>query len=203
MVVGNYTLPVLLGSSLFIYAANKKDASLIAISLALMTFKPHIGFFMALAAKDATRGSLFKSLDKAKRLDKFPAKYKTQLDIARSYLLADKNYASIDSVVFISKQLVDYNQKKGTVYFFKYRVKKADDWKIGISGLQPENLKEVGSNDKLCFMTDKKIKEDKPLNEQFQDLLKKILFSTHKSAKNFYETDGNAYNYKKIDAYED
>ena len=158
---------------------------------------------IALAAKDGTRGNLFSRLEKAKRLDKFPAKFKTQLDMARSYLLADKNYANIDSVVFISKQAVAYNQKKGTAYFFKYRVKKEDDWKIGISGLQPENLKEVSSNDKLCFMTDKKIKEDKPQNDQFQDQLKKILFNAHKSAKNFFEKDGNGYNFKKVGEYED
>ncbi len=158
---------------------------------------------IALATKDRTRGVLFSRLEKAKRLDKFPAKYKTQLEMARSFLMADKNYTSIDSVVFISKLLIPYNQKKGTVYFFKYRVKKEDDWKIGISGLQPENLKEVSSNDKFCFMTDKKIKKDKPQNEQFQEQLKKILFIAHKSAKNFFETDGSHYNFKKVGEYED
>ena len=158
---------------------------------------------VALAAKDRTRGLLFTKLEKAKRLDRFPAKYKTQVEIARSYLLADKNYAKIDSVVFVSKQATAYNQKKGNVYFFKYRVKKEDDWKMGISGLQPENVKEVSSNDKLCFMTDKKIKEGKSQNDQFQEQLKKILFSTHKSAKNFYESDGNGYSFKKVGEYED
>ena len=157
----------------------------------------------ALAADDHTRGSLFTKLGKIKRLDKFPAKYNTQLYLARSYLLADRNYATMDSIVFISKQPAQYNKKNGTVYFFKYRVKKDDEWKMGISGLQPENITEVSSDDKLSFMTDKKIKTDKPQNEQFQEQLKKILFSFHKSAKEFFEPEGNGYRFKKVAEYEE
>jgi hypothetical protein len=157
----------------------------------------------AFASKDRTRGSLFTKLEKIKRLDKFPAKYKTQLDVARSFLLAEKKYAAIDSIVFISTQTVVFNEKMGTVYFFKYRIKKDDDWKIGISGLQPENISQVSSNDKLSFMTDKKIKEDKPVIEQFQQTLKRILFNVHKSAKNYFEEDGNNFRFKKMGDYED
>jgi len=149
-----------------------------------------------LAAKDRTRGSLFTKLEKIKRLDKFPEKYKTQLDVARSFLLAKKKYPSIDSIVFILKQPAAYNEKKGTVYFFKYRIKREDDWKIGISGLQPENIHLISSNDKLCFMTDKKIKEDQPTIEQFQEQLKRILFNFHKSAKNYFEEDRNNFRFK-------
>ena len=151
-----------------------------------------------LAAKDRTRGSLFTKLENIKRLDKFPEKYKTQLDVARSFLLAKKKYPSIDSIVFILKQPAAYNEKKGTVYFFKYRIKREDDWKIGISGLQPENIHLISSNDKLCFMTDKKIKEDQPTIEQFQEQLKRILFNFHKSAKNYFEEDGNNFRFKNM-----
>ena len=100
-------------------------------------------------------------------------------------------------MVFISRQLITYNHKRGNIYFFKYRVKKEDDWKIGTGGLQPENLKLTASNNKLSFMTDKRLRADKPQNAQFQDQLKKILFSFHKSAKSFYEPDGNSYHFKK------
>ncbi len=47
--VGNYTLPVLLGGALFIFATRKEDAPLAALALALLTFKPHIGFIIALS----------------------------------------------------------------------------------------------------------------------------------------------------------
>jgi hypothetical protein len=151
----------------------------------------------ALAANDRTRGLLFEKMERINRLDKFPLQYKTQLAMARSFLVADKNYASLDSIVFVAKQTTVYDKKRGTVYFFKYRVKKQDDWKIAISGLQPENIKEVNSNDKLSFMTDKKIKEDTPVMEQFQEQLKKILFNFHKSARNFFEADANGYRFKR------
>lgn len=50
LVVGQYSLPVLLGAALFIWSARKDADWGLAASLALMTFKPHIGGFMALAA---------------------------------------------------------------------------------------------------------------------------------------------------------
>ena len=142
-----------------------------------------------MAAKDNLRGKLFTELEEIKQLDKFPVKYKTQVDLARSYLLMDKNFSKVDSVVLTGKQPAAYKHKKGTVYFFKYRVKKDDDWKIGISGLQPENETEVSSNDNLCSMTDKKLKEGEPVDEQFQEQLKRLLFAFHPSARNFYESN--------------
>jgi uncharacterized protein YbaP (TraB family) len=180
------------------------DICVDAIVLLLRNNKPVADSILyEFAADDHTRGNLFTKLDKIKRLDKFPAKFNTQIDMARSYLLADKNYSTVDSIVFISKQSAAYNGKKGTVYFFKYRVKKDDDWKMGISGLQPENIKQVSSNDKLCFMTDRKIKTDKPQDEQFQEQLKKILFSFHKSAKEFFESGENGYRFKKVGEYDE
>ena len=135
-------------------------------------------------------------------LHKFPARYKTQLNLARSYLVADKDY-KIDSVVFISRQRINCQGKNGFVYFFKYRVKKEDDWKIGLSGLQPENILEVSSNNSLSVMTDKKIKTSEPLNEQLQEQLKRLLFTFHKSARNFFDSEGNGYRFTKVTDYEE
>ena len=156
-----------------------------------------------LAASDQFRGELFNQLETAKRLDRFPAKYKDQLDIARSYLVEEKDYGKIDSVVFIKKQPAYYPGKKGVVYFFKYRVKKEDDWKIGIGGLQPENEKEVSSDDKLTIMTDKKLKASEPQDDQLNEQLKKILFNFHKSGKYFYSSDNYYDRYRTVGDYED
>ena len=49
LVVGQYTLPVLLGAALFIHAARKGSSSLAATGLLLLTFKPHIGGLILLA----------------------------------------------------------------------------------------------------------------------------------------------------------
>ena len=89
------------------------------------------------------------------------------------------------------------------VYFFKYRIKKDDDWKIGISGLQPENVTAVSSNDRLSTMTDKKLKADEPMDEQLQKQLKKLLFSFHKSSKNFYSADDYYSKFRKMMNYQD
>ncbi len=155
-----------------------------------------------LAADDMYRSKLYVALEKIKRLDKFPAKYKNQPDMARSFLLADKNYSKVDSVEFIKKEPAAYLDKKGVVYFYKYRVKKEDDWKIGMSGLQAEDEKVILTDDKLTTMTDKKIKKDEPAEEQFRDQLKKRLFSFHPSAKNFYGYN-NYSDYTAIDSYGD
>ena len=185
-------------------ASKEEEIAMNAGILLLRNNKPVADSILnGFAAKDFTRGTLFTRLDKISRQDKFPVKYKTQLYLARSYLVETKNYAAIDSIVFVGTQRAAYNQKQGLVYFFKYRVKKEEDWKIGISGLQPLNNKQVSSNNKLSFMTDKKLRADKPQNAQFQDQLKKILFSFHKSAKNFFEADGNSYHYKKSGDYDE
>ncbi len=148
----------------------------------------------ALAAKDQYRAVLFYRLKKNKLLAKFPARYNTPLDLARSRLVNDKNLEKVDSIVFITKQKVYTRTKAGFVYFFKYRIKKDDDWKIGISGLQPENEKEADDDDMFASMTDKKLKKDEPEPEQFNKLLKKMLFAKHDSGENFFEGEGRGYN---------
>lgn len=148
------------------------------------------------AEKDQWRSNLYKQLEKIHQLNRFPEKYKTQLDISRSLLLADKNYSSVDSVDFIEKYPGQHKDEKGLVYFFKYRLKKDGDWKIGISGLQPENLQQISSDNTFVEMTDKKIKMDRPLEEQLLEQLKHLQFTFHKSAKNFYESENNRSRYK-------
>jgi uncharacterized protein YbaP (TraB family) len=138
-----------------------------------------------LAAKNEYRGKLFKSLDNAKLLNKFPHHYKNQMDIAKSLLSSNK----MDSIVYLSNRLINFRNKQGHVYFFKYRVKKDDAWKIGISGLQPENSNEVSSDNKLVKLTDRKLREDEPLYEQLDKQLKRLLFSLSKSGRNFYQGD--------------
>ncbi|HUS02086.1 MAG TPA: TraB/GumN family protein [Chitinophagaceae bacterium] len=148
-----------------------------------------------LAAKNEYRGKLFKLLENAKLLNKFPKQYKSQADIAKSFLSSNK----LDSVVYLSGRLITFRNTKGHVYFFKYRAKKDDAWKIGISGLQPGNSNEAGSDDKLVKLTDRKLREDEPLNDQLDKQLKRLLFSLSKSGRNFYQ--GDTYNRFRRDEY--
>jgi hypothetical protein len=48
--VGQYTLPVLLGAALWTYAVRKENAWLVALASVLLTFKPHLGGLLLLAA---------------------------------------------------------------------------------------------------------------------------------------------------------
>lgn len=49
LIVGQYSAPVLLGAALFVWAARRESPLGLAAALGLMTFKPHIGLFLALA----------------------------------------------------------------------------------------------------------------------------------------------------------
>ncbi|MBC7867171.1 MAG: TraB/GumN family protein [Gloeobacteraceae cyanobacterium ES-bin-316] len=142
-----------------------------------------------LAANDKQRGSLFYKLERAGRLDKFPAAYKNQLALARSYMVMQNERTMMDSVVFIKKNMTTIRGKAGQLYFFKYRVKKTDDWKIGISGLQPYPEKELSSNDNLASLTDKKLLTTEPVDDQLNQQLKKLIFPFYNSGKNFFKND--------------
>ncbi|MBC7766733.1 hypothetical protein H7Y21_01940, partial [Arenimonas sp.] len=142
--------------------------------------------FENLAAKDQFRSRLLKDLEDIKKVNLFPSKYKTQELVARSLLLANQNREKFYSIELFDKKLIEVKNKRGWVYFFKYKLKKADEWQMGISGLQPENLAEVSSNDDLVKMLDKKVRDDEPVMEQYEKKLKQLIFSLRKSAANFF-----------------
>jgi uncharacterized protein YbaP (TraB family) len=140
----------------------------------------------SLASKDLYRYILLKKLEEAGKEESFPGKYRNQLDIARSALQYNHPGAVLAAIRFVDKKFVQYKQSRGYVYFFNYKVHADDDWQMGISGLQPENLKEVSSNSELIKLTNKKIRSDEPILDQYNDQLKRLLFSKHKSAASFY-----------------
>jgi hypothetical protein len=146
---------------------------------------------LQLAADDKYRSLLYFKLEQIKQLNKFPEKYKTQLLFTKSDLVGDKNYDKIDSIQFLRKLQTEYNNKMGVVYFYKYRIKKEDDWKIALCGLQPLNEKEINSDMSFSTMTDKKLKSDEPEVEQLNKQLRKVIIDAHPSGAYFY--GGNSY----------
>lgn len=163
-----------------------KDRSLqLSTAVLMLRNKKNVpdSLLLNLAANNEFRYKLFTALEKARLLNKFPVQYKNQIAISKSILTVNK----MDSIVYLSNKPIGFRNKKGLVYFFKYRVKKDDGWKIGISGLQPENVNEVSSNKQLVRLTDKRIRDDEPLSDQLDLQLKKLLFSLSKSGKNFYQ----------------
>jgi hypothetical protein len=104
------------------------------------------------------------------------------------------NYGKLDTLVFVDKLPATYKNKKGYVYFFKFKRMKDDvQWQIATAGLQPENASEVDAeNNDFVEMENRKIQNDKPLHEQLEKTLKELLYSKHPSAYGFYE--GRNYN---------
>jgi hypothetical protein len=173
-----------------------KDTSL-QLSTAVLLIKHHKAVpdsvLNGIASKDNYRGDLLKELEEINRTDLFPSKYKKQDLIARSLLLGDSEKTEFSEIEPQGKVVANIKGNKGYVYFFRYKIKKDDDWQIGISGLQPLNGKDVSSNDLLVSMTNEKITDDKPIADQFNEQLLRLILNQHKSAAHFFEDNENAY----------
>ncbi|MGQ0739859.1 MAG: hypothetical protein ACT4OJ_12440, partial [Bacteroidota bacterium] len=164
------------------------------------------------AGMDEYRYELYSDLKEKKKLHLFPVKYNTHLDLGRSALLNEKAYDKPDTLVFLQRMPAEVKGKKGFVYFYKYKSKKDDLlWKLASAGLVPEDpdnfefdkdmeprlslsssyLRDFSLPNWNDFteLSDTKIKDDTPLNEQLNRALKKMLYSRRKSAKEFYKND--------------
>ncbi|HEX5150117.1 MAG TPA: TraB/GumN family protein [Parafilimonas sp.] len=144
-----------------------------------------------IAAKDNYRSKLLKELEDIDHTELFPIKYKKQDLIARSLLLGDSEKTEFADIRSEGKSLLTIKEKKGYVYFFRYKLSKDDNWQMGISGLQPENLKEVSTNNVATALLNEKLLDDKPVSEQFNDQLIRLLLKQHKSAAHFFEGNEN------------
>ena len=171
---------------------------------------------MYFAKLDDFRYELFTDLRTLKMIDKFPAEYKNQQDLSKSKLFSTSYYSKPDSLVFIDSLPASLKNRKGFVFFYKYKTKKDDlSWKLATAGLMSQDSNPFNYDDdedyedddddvgvtsimpvwnfsrdenKIVFteFTDEKIKEDMPVKEQMEKQLKKILYSKRKSAKMFY-----------------
>lgn len=140
-----------------------------------------------LAANDQYRSTLLKELTDIHKSDRFPRNFHTQVDIARSLLVSsNKGDNDFFDVQLVDKKIVQFRQRKGYIYFFRYKMGKEDEWQMGLSGLQPLNLKEVCTGDEFVRLTGKKIRAGISVHDQFEKQLKQFLFSKRKSASSFY-----------------
>ena len=87
--------------------------------------------------------------------------------------------------------------KEGLLYFFKYKRKKDDNWKIATVGLIQKNLnkfefekqKNRSYNFDLDFteFSNVKFNEGDPTEEQLQKRLKQLVYAKRSSSKEFYK----------------
>lgn len=160
-----------------------------AILLARNNIRVPDTVWQSLAAKDKYRAVLYRRLEAIDMLHLFPADEATQPLMAQALLLNDKNAEKFQSCELVGKKSVTVKSKNGHVYFFKYKLDKEDDWKIGISGMQPADLREVSTNNTLTRMTGKRLATTKPVIVQYEEELKKLLFAMHRSAAYFYSAN--------------
>lgn len=137
------------------------------------------------------RGKLYGSLKKENRLDLFPQEFNNQEEIAKSNLLAFSTFKKIDAVEYVGKDTTTYEGETKTVYYFKYKVKSTDEWKIGISGLQPLATNEIEEDYKYISLTNKRLIEFEPLMKQFKEQLQKLDFQNSYSGRYFFNEENN------------
>jgi hypothetical protein len=112
-----------------------------------------------------------------------------------------------DSLVFEEKIFTEYKGNKGYIYFFRYKQKKDDaNWKLATVGLVPLDAEQFefvekkrnnstairsayGLDQKVDFtgFTETRFEEEELPEEQLQNLLKKLLYSKRRSAREFYD----------------
>jgi hypothetical protein len=147
--------------------------------------------FTKYARADEYRSELYTDLEAMKKTDRFPRQYKNQLDIARSQIVKSlTNYDKIDTLIYIDKLPVAYENKKGYVYFFKYKRMRDDiTWQVATTGMQPEKTDQIDmkNDDFSSTEEDRKLDNDKPVKEQLQKMLKEMLYARRSSASVFYD----------------
>lgn len=139
-----------------------------------------------IAADDKYRSSFYYQLKKYQLENKFPTAYRSQNLMARSALMEMSSKNNIDSMVFLKRVKSVYKNDSGNVYFFKYRIKKEDPWKMAFSGLQPLDTTKVATGYEFTRFTDKVFDAQSTEGEQMEKEFKKIEIQSYKSGKYFY-----------------
>jgi len=143
--------------------------------------------FASVASQDRYRARLYDMLVGMNREELFPAKYKKQEMMAKALLLNDKKYTDFADIQLVNKRVIQVKGTKGHLYLFKYKIKSTDDWKMGISGLQPFAGNEISCDDTFVKLTNKKLQINEPENDQFDEQVQRLLFAQHKSGRRFYD----------------
>jgi len=142
----------------------------------------------ALAADDWHRARLYSDLVQAGKADRFPAEFRNQEAMARSVLFDRRAEGREAEMQLVGKQHVVTKEATGYVYFFKYKVKGQEGWMMGVSGVQPENLKEVNSNSYLAEWTGLPLNGAGSELQQFQNKLPQWVLQRRASAARFYRS---------------
>lgn len=132
---------------------------------------------------------------------KFLQKYLFALNYLKYRNYSESVNKKMDSIALIKKQMVETEKGKGYVYFFKYREKKEDKWRIAISGIQPTDSAGISYKNIYTKFTGEKIKEEESLDDQLEYQLKKIIFANREGCEDFFNNnrdEDNYYNFRNL-----
>lgn len=132
---------------------------------------------------------------------KFMQKYFEAMSFLKYRYNDESVNKKMDSILLIKKQLIETEKGKGYVYFFKYREKKEDKWRIAVSGIQPTDSGAISYKNIYTKFTGEKIKDDEPLEEQLSYQLKKLIFANREGCEEFFNNDrdqDNYYNFRNL-----
>jgi|GEM_PF-1519520 len=128
-----------------------------------------------MAADPAKRIELYRELEQAGRLDRFPRQYMSQKDIAEGllaeWLVMEYYDDSPDSLRVIGEREVTVGGEQGRVYLFAFHYgEQGESWRVGISGLQPLDREKIASTGMRVMSLDGKL-EDMSIDAHFDALL--------------------------------
>jgi hypothetical protein len=158
------------------------------------------------AGQEEFQYELYQDLKERGILAKFPSAYNDHVSLGRSALLDRKSYDKPDTLEYVDRRKVNYEGKSGYFYFYRYKTKKDDlAWKLAVAGMTPEDPKMFEFDDEATYsyfndysgsslydfttFTNTKLDEEAAIGPQLDKLVKKLLYSRRKSAKEFYPED--------------
>lgn len=142
------------------------------------------------SADEKFRITLYNQLKDVKRLDKFDAQYKTQLDFAKAQLY---NGYFKDSLQFIEKRMVTTRNSQGYVYFFKSKRKSEEAWRLDYVGYMPVDEKDVDLSNAFAERGEEVFITEKEMNDEMDRITKALAMAGRKRMQgqdlvNYYQS---------------
>jgi hypothetical protein len=155
-----------------------------------------LGYFAALGNY---RYELYSDLKDFKLVNLFPSAFNNTMQLAKAKLFdLGGNYNQPDSIVYIDRLPLQFRERNGFVYFFKYKGKRDDSWRIATVGMVPQDPKQFEFENKdnrqrrlynFTGLTNTRIDNETALPEQLKKVLKRMLYSKRNSAVQFYRDE--------------
>jgi uncharacterized protein YbaP (TraB family) len=154
------------------------------------------------AGLDDYRYELYSDLQEQGLSNLFPASFNKQIELAKSKLFdISSNYNKPDSLVYLDKLPVQFRERNGFVFFFKYKNQRDDNsWKIASVGIVPDDPKQFEFDSKkmsyreqqqydFTELTNTKMDNETPIVGQLKKVVKKMQYSKRNSAAQFYKDE--------------